>query len=157
EAHPARPVRPPPLAPQRPAGLETGTGTSRELALVFLPCLVLCLMRMMRKRLTAPVGPSPQKVHRFLSDFSKTAQTRTAAGQEMQIQQTVCLGPYTFEPHNAQLRRGTTEISLTRKACEVLQYLVAHPGQLVTKDALFQAVWLETVVSEGVLTNCIAE
>jgi DNA-binding winged helix-turn-helix (wHTH) protein len=39
----------------------------------------------------------------------------------------------------------------------VLQCLVAQPGELVTKDALFEEVWLETVVSDNVLTNCITE
>ena len=66
-------------------------------------------------------------------------------------------GPYHFEPRNAQLRRGTCVVPLTRKACEVLQCLVGKPGQLVTKAALFEAVWPETVVSDNVLTNCIAE
>jgi len=71
--------------------------------------------------------------------------------------QLIRFGPYTFEPHNAQLRQGTRVLPLTRKACEVLQYLVAQPGQLVTKEALFQAVWPEMAVSDGVLTNCITE
>ena len=75
----------------------------------------------------------------------------------MQENQSVRFGPYHFEPRNAQLRRGTRVVSLTRKACEVLQCLVAQPGQLVTKEALFEAVWPETVVSDNVLTNCIAE
>ena len=75
----------------------------------------------------------------------------------MQEKQIVSFGPYQFEPHNAQLCQGKRVLPLTRKACEVLQCLVAQPGQLVTKDALFEAVWPETVVSEGVLTNCIAE
>jgi predicted ATPase/DNA-binding winged helix-turn-helix (wHTH) protein len=69
----------------------------------------------------------------------------------------VRFGPYHFEPRNAQLRRDTRVVPLTRKACEVLQCLVAQPGQLVTKAALFAAVWPETVVSDNVLTNCIAE
>jgi len=34
---------------------------------------------------------------------------------------------------------------------------VEHAGQLVTKDALFAAVWPETIVSETALTNCIGE
>jgi DNA-binding winged helix-turn-helix (wHTH) protein len=75
----------------------------------------------------------------------------------MQELQTVRFGPYTFEPHNAQLSRGKAVLPLTRKACEVLQCLLAQPGQLVTKEALFAAVWPETVVSDRVLTNCIAE
>ncbi len=75
----------------------------------------------------------------------------------MREKQIIRFGPYAFEPHNAQLRRGTRVLPLTRKACEVLQYLVAYPGQLVTKEALFEAVWPEMAVSDGVLTNCITE
>src|SRR5262245_30299211 len=71
--------------------------------------------------------------------------------------QTVCFGPFVFEPHQARLRRGRRVLPLTRKACEVLQYLATHPGQMVTKEALFQAVWPDTAVSDAVLTNRIAE
>src|SRR5262245_60414468 len=109
---------------------------------------------MVLKMLAAPVGQSLKTVQSFLSDFSKQSAT---AGQAMQENQIVRFGPYEFEPHNAQLRRGKTVLPLTHKACEVLQSLVAYSGQLVTKDALFAAVWPETAVSEGVLANCIAE
>jgi DNA-binding winged helix-turn-helix (wHTH) protein len=57
--------------------------------------------------------------------------------------QTLSFGPFIFEPHQARLRRGRRILPLTRKACEVLQYLATHPGQMVTKEALFQAVWPE--------------
>src|SRR5262245_45654547 len=79
------------------------------------------------------------------------------AGHQVQENQSVRFGPYHFEPQNAQLRRGTRVVPLTRKASEVLQCLVAQAGQLVTKAALFAAVWPETAVSDNVLTNCIAE
>src|SRR5262245_53665791 len=71
--------------------------------------------------------------------------------------QTLCFGPFVFEPHQARLRRGRRVLPLTHKACEVLQYLATHPGQLVTKEALFHAVWPEAAVSDAVLTNRIAE
>jgi DNA-binding winged helix-turn-helix (wHTH) protein/predicted ATPase len=64
---------------------------------------------------------------------------------------------YRLEVRNEQLWCGAQAIRLTAKAFCVLRYLVEHAGQLVTKDALFRAVWPETVVSEGVLTNCIGE
>jgi len=54
--------------------------------------------------------------------------------------QTLCFGPFVFEPHQARLRRGRRVLLLTRKACEVLQYLVENAGQLVTKEALFCAI-----------------
>src|SRR5262249_58610293 len=71
--------------------------------------------------------------------------------------QTLCFGPFVFEPHQARLRRGRRVLPLTHKACELLQYLATHPGQLVTKEALFHAVWPEAAVSDAVLTNRIAE
>jgi DNA-binding winged helix-turn-helix (wHTH) protein len=64
---------------------------------------------------------------------------------------------YRLEVNNAQLWCGAQALRLTAKAFHVLRYLVEHAGQLVTKEALFEAIWPETVVSEGVLTNCIGE
>src|SRR5262245_50521171 len=75
----------------------------------------------------------------------------------MTEQQTVCFGSYVFEPQQGRLRRGRRVLPLTRKACEVLQHLVEHPGELVTKEALFEAIWPETAVSDAVLTNRVAE
>jgi TolB-like protein/Tfp pilus assembly protein PilF len=48
-------------------------------------------------------------------------------------------------------------VKLTPKALAVLRVLVTQPSQLVTKEALFQAVWPETVVSDAALTSCIQE
>ena len=56
---------------------------------------------------------------------------------------------------NECLRCGEQTIPLTRKAFAVLRYLVEHPGRLVSKQELLDAVWPQTYVSEGVLTNCI--
>jgi DNA-binding winged helix-turn-helix (wHTH) protein len=39
----------------------------------------------------------------------------------------------------------------------VLQYLVTHAGQLVTKEALLAAVWPKMTVSEAVLKVCLSE
>src|SRR5919197_929007 len=56
-----------------------------------------------------------------------------------------------------RLWRGTTVLRLRRTSFAVLRYLVAHPGQVVSKDELLEAVWPETTVSEGVLMVCINE
>jgi DNA-binding winged helix-turn-helix (wHTH) protein len=68
-----------------------------------------------------------------------------------------CFDVYRLDLPNEQLWCGAQAVPLTAKALRVLGLLVAHAGQLVTKDALFQAVWPEAVVSEGVLSNCIGE
>ncbi len=64
---------------------------------------------------------------------------------------------YRLDVPNAQLWRGEELVKLSPKALSVLDYLVARPGQLVSKDELFEAVWPEVVVSEGALAECIRE
>jgi len=69
----------------------------------------------------------------------------------------VSFGAYRLELGREQLWRGGRAVKVTGKAFGVLRYLVEHPGQLVTKDELFQAVWPRTVVTDSTLTSCIQE
>jgi DNA-binding winged helix-turn-helix (wHTH) protein len=73
--------------------------------------------------------------------------------QEKQI----IFNPFRLDTVNECLWRGSQAISLTPKAFAVLQYLVEHPGRLVTKEELLDAVWPETYVSDAVLKVCIRE
>jgi predicted ATPase/DNA-binding winged helix-turn-helix (wHTH) protein len=66
-------------------------------------------------------------------------------------------GPFRLDTTNMCLWQGCDTVALKPKTFTVLQYLVAHAGQLVTKAALLDAVWPETAVSDGVLKVCIAE
>jgi DNA-binding winged helix-turn-helix (wHTH) protein len=65
--------------------------------------------------------------------------------------------PFRLDLDNACVWRGAAQIALRPKTFAVLHYLVAHAGQLVTKDALLAAVWPETAVSDGVLKDCMYE
>jgi DNA-binding winged helix-turn-helix (wHTH) protein len=56
-----------------------------------------------------------------------------------------------------RLWRGTAALRLRRTSLAVLRYLVAHPGQVVTREELFATVWPETTVSDSVLMVCINE
>src|SRR5215470_3195248 len=69
----------------------------------------------------------------------------------------LCFGDVHLNIGNEQLWRGDRVLALTPKAFAVLRYLVEHPGQLVTKEEIFQAVWSGTVVSDAALTVCIRE
>lgn len=69
----------------------------------------------------------------------------------------VCFGACQLDVRQVQLWRDHQEVKLTGKAFAVLCYFVDHPGQLVTKDALFAAAWPETVVSDATLASCIQE
>jgi DNA-binding winged helix-turn-helix (wHTH) protein len=66
-------------------------------------------------------------------------------------------GPFRLDLDNACVWRGAAHIALRPKTFAVLHYLVAHAGQLVTKEALLEAVWPETAVSDGVLKGCMHE
>jgi DNA-binding winged helix-turn-helix (wHTH) protein/tetratricopeptide (TPR) repeat protein len=58
---------------------------------------------------------------------------------------------------NEQLWRGEEVVRLRGKTFQVLRYLVARPGQLVTKEALLDGVWGEVTVSDSMPSICIAE
>jgi len=69
----------------------------------------------------------------------------------------VHFSPFRPDPANERLWDETHEIPLRRKTFAVLRYLVEHPEQLVTKEALMDAVWPGTVVGDDALTGCVRD
>ncbi len=69
----------------------------------------------------------------------------------------VSFGLYRLDLSTGQLWRGKQEVKVTPKAFTALRYFLDHPGQLVTKDDLFAAVWPQTIVTEATLASCIQE
>lgn len=63
--------------------------------------------------------------------------------------------PLRLDVINQCLRRGAQLVALTPKAFTVLRYLMAHTGQLVTKEELLNAAWPEVYVSDAALKVCI--
>ena len=64
---------------------------------------------------------------------------------------------FRLDSDNARLWRGNESIPLTLKAFGVLHHLVTHAGQLVTKEALLDALWPDTAVSDAALRVVISE
>ena len=64
---------------------------------------------------------------------------------------------FRFDTANECLWRGSEMITLTPKSYAVLRRLLEHPGQLVSKDELLDAVWPRTAVSDASLKVCIQE
>ncbi|WP_019501747.1 eIF2A-related protein [Pseudanabaena sp. PCC 6802] len=62
-----------------------------------------------------------------------------------------------LDVENTCLWRGLHEIQLPPKAFAVLQYLVRHKGQIVTKDSLLNTVWPDEDISEAALTSTIRD
>lgn len=75
---------------------------------------------------------------------------------KMALQQRLRFGPFELDPR-AGLKRGNRLLRLTPKALAVIAELASRPGEVVTKDELFEAVWPDTAVSDAALVTCIQE
>src|SRR6201993_1663083 len=65
-------------------------------------------------------------------------------------------GEFVLDPRKRTVSRANTPISLTPKAFDVLTFLAQNPNRLVSKEELLQAVWGDTFVEEGNLTQYIS-
>jgi formylglycine-generating enzyme required for sulfatase activity len=64
---------------------------------------------------------------------------------------------FALDLSRACLRSGDQEIELRPKTFEVLHYLIENAGRLVSKQELFEAVWLNVSVCDDSLVQCIRE
>ncbi|HEY2859841.1 MAG TPA: winged helix-turn-helix domain-containing protein [Terracidiphilus sp.] len=60
---------------------------------------------------------------------------------------------FELDPARRTFARNGTPVPIPPKAFEVLLYLVSNAGRVVTKDELLKAVWPESFVEEGNLTQ----
>src|SRR5271167_2626344 len=65
-------------------------------------------------------------------------------------------GQFVLDPDKRALCRADSPVSLTPRAFDVLLFLVQNPNRWVTKEELLQAVWGDTFVEEGNLTQYIS-
>jgi TolB-like protein/DNA-binding winged helix-turn-helix (wHTH) protein len=65
-------------------------------------------------------------------------------------------GQFALDSRKRTVSRPDSPVSLTPKAFDVLLFLVQNPNRLVTKEELLQAVWGDTFVEEGNLTQYIS-
>src|SRR5271156_5650065 len=63
---------------------------------------------------------------------------------------------FLLDPARRTLSRVGAPIALTPKAFDVLLFLAQNPNRLVTKEELLEAVWGDTFVEEGNLTQYIS-
>lgn len=62
-----------------------------------------------------------------------------------------------FDESRWELRVAGQPVGLERKPLEVLQYLLRHAGEVVTKEELLAEVWAGRIVVEAVLTNAVGK
>src|SRR5499433_850049 len=62
-------------------------------------------------------------------------------------------GPYTLDPRKRTVSRQGLLVSLTPKAFDLLLFFAQNPNRVITKDELLKAVWADSFVEEGNLTQ----
>ena len=67
------------------------------------------------------------------------------------------IGSWVVAPSLNSISSGGRTVRLEPKVMGVLVCLAKHPGETLSKEQLFQAVWPNIVVTEDVLKRCIAE
>jgi DNA-binding winged helix-turn-helix (wHTH) protein/tetratricopeptide (TPR) repeat protein len=65
--------------------------------------------------------------------------------------------PFRLDVSNERLHRGDSVLALRPKSMGVLRYLLEHPGRLVKKDELLDAIWPDTAVTDALLKGCVRE
>ena len=72
--------------------------------------------------------------------------------------ETIRLRDFVFLTESGMLQTSEgTKVDLRSQSAEVLSVLAARPGEIVSKEALMQAVWPDTFVTDDSLTQCIAD
>src|SRR5450755_667411 len=66
-------------------------------------------------------------------------------------------GEFTLDVVRGSVQKTGEEIKLRPKVYETLKYLVEHPGQLIGKQELMQAVWPNAFVTDDSLVQCTLE
>ena len=82
--------------------------------------------------------------------------SRTASEMEPKSAETITFGGFVFLANELRTVDGKA-VDLRSQSAEVLSALAARPGETVSKDALMQAIWPDTFVTDDSLTQCIAD
>ncbi len=66
------------------------------------------------------------------------------------------LGDWLVQPSLNRVTRGSETTALQPRFMDLLVYLAAHAGKVVSKEEILEAVWAKEFVSEGTLTHAVA-
>jgi adenylate cyclase len=67
------------------------------------------------------------------------------------------VGEWLIEPDLNRASRVGCVVQIEPKVLEVLSFLAAHPGEVLSKEKIIQTVWAGTFVSGGILSYSISE
>ena len=83
---------------------------------------------------------------------SPAVATETPSRETLRIYE---FGPFRLDPSERKLLRADEIVALTPRAFDTLHLLVRNSGRVLEKDELIRALWPDTFVEEGSLSNHI--
>jgi Tol biopolymer transport system component/DNA-binding winged helix-turn-helix (wHTH) protein len=101
----------------------------------------------------ANVQTTEKKVLTNAGDFSDKFLTRM---EKRQTKEFYDFGEFRLDIANRLLWRDGKSVALTLKEFEVLFFLVENAGQVIEKETLLNAVWKNTFIEDGTLTQNIS-
>ncbi|WP_299887091.1 winged helix-turn-helix domain-containing protein [uncultured Lacinutrix sp.] len=84
----------------------------------------------------------------IILDFFYTSKKQGIKQEENNIKY-AAIGSFQFYPEQNKLVKAATEISLSKKECELLAIFVANPNQVIKRDELTKRVWEDNGVFVG--------
>lgn len=96
-----------------------------------------------KRKFTFKINDMQTSAHRLRTESSR---------RELRFRFDDCV----FDGRSLGLTVGGTVVKLEPKQLEVLFYLLQHAGEVVTKQELLDEVWAGRILSDAVLTKCIA-
>lgn len=82
---------------------------------------------------------------------------RPAMSETAEVRDVYRFGAFTLDGERGTLRGPDGELRLRPKSYDLLLYLVRHPGRLVGREELLNAVWGHTAVTDDSVTQCLVE
>ncbi|MFZ6046808.1 transcriptional regulator [Pseudomonas sp. CR3202] len=71
-----------------------------------------------------------------------------SASTEFGTETILQFGRFRFYPYKRRLLQGERPVRIGSRALDILQVLIARPGEIIGKDAIIARVWGATVVEE---------
>jgi adenylate cyclase len=102
-------------------------------------------------------GASNDTVNFLVVEEAERAFAAPRARREDNPVDALRIGSWVVAPSLNSISSGGKTVRLEPKVMGVLLCLAKHPGETLSKERLFQAVWPNVVVTEDVLKRCIAE
>ncbi len=72
------------------------------------------------------------------------------------MQRRIRIGSWRFDPATGELTTRDTRRRLEPRVAQVLSYLAARPGQVVTKAELLESIWTDTHVVDAVIWRAVS-